>query len=638
VLLPALQEVNANLIQYNIGTLSNGQLAKTAGYAVSIANDISGGAAGQVVYQTGVNQTGFTAVGSSAQLLQSNGAGAPTWIGPNNLAITSTGSTTARTLANRFADVINVLDFGADNTGVVDSYTAFAAAINALPAGGGKIIVPTGTYLLNTEPTWGTKSIYWDISPNAIFTGSATGIAGGFPTLSTNIGNIPVGPWVLSQTSVAPQNYHAGIIGGAFEMIAPTPANFPIVFTGTATIGSNVITNVSSTTGLGTYQSITVSGGASPFPDTLGSFTRITTISGSTVTVTNPATASGTFTFNARFWAQHCALYAGSRGNNASRDASVWAQNNVLEVMNSAAGGYFGLEINVVCFSNQPVVRGISITDNGTQDADVGVEILCQTNNTGGNWFTGQTISQAYFGHRISVKNTAVQINTTSTGNDVANSATISVSGSVATLSGTGFTITAGDYIMVSSDIRQSNAAVSGYTPFLVASANSTTITYAVPNGTTTPTGNISFSLSGGVAWNLTRGIAMFPNGSSTYIPSLLSGMQKANGEDCLWLQRYTDTSPTGNALIVKNQANTNDLALINVDGSISTYASATASNLAGVSANTARAGSISCNGINLRGTTNLMLGNNYTAGVPTATGYVVVYDNSGRECRLLTA
>jgi hypothetical protein len=147
VLLPALQEVNANLIQYNIGTLSNGQLAKTAGYAVSIANDISGGAAGQVVYQTGVNQTGFTAVGSSAQLLQSNGAGAPTWIGPNNLLVTATGSTTARTLENRFSDVVNVKDFGAVGNGVADDTAAIQAAIAAVQAlGGGIVNFSSGTF------------------------------------------------------------------------------------------------------------------------------------------------------------------------------------------------------------------------------------------------------------------------------------------------------------------------------------------------------------------------------------------------------------------------------------------------------------------------------------------------------------
>ena len=43
----------------------------------------------------------------------------------------STGSTTARTLANRFADMVNVKDFGAVGNGVADDLPAFTAANNS---------------------------------------------------------------------------------------------------------------------------------------------------------------------------------------------------------------------------------------------------------------------------------------------------------------------------------------------------------------------------------------------------------------------------------------------------------------------------------------------------------------------------
>jgi hypothetical protein len=59
--------------------------------------------------------------------------------------ITSTGSTTARTLENRFSDVVNVLDFGADLTGVASSVSAFNSALLQ----GGTIYVPKGTYKLD---------------------------------------------------------------------------------------------------------------------------------------------------------------------------------------------------------------------------------------------------------------------------------------------------------------------------------------------------------------------------------------------------------------------------------------------------------------------------------------------------------
>jgi hypothetical protein len=45
---------------------------------------------------------------------------------------------------------VNVLDFGADKTGVANSTTAFQAAIDSLPANGGTVYIPSGSYLIST--------------------------------------------------------------------------------------------------------------------------------------------------------------------------------------------------------------------------------------------------------------------------------------------------------------------------------------------------------------------------------------------------------------------------------------------------------------------------------------------------------
>ena len=68
----------------------------------------------------------------------------------NSTAI-ATGSTTVRSLANRFADVVNVKDFGADPTGVVDSSVAFQNAIDSLLNGG--IVEFDGKYLIDNTIT-----------------------------------------------------------------------------------------------------------------------------------------------------------------------------------------------------------------------------------------------------------------------------------------------------------------------------------------------------------------------------------------------------------------------------------------------------------------------------------------------------
>lgn len=72
-------------------------------------------------------------VGGVDQMTVSN-AGVVTansFVGLNGSSVTATGSTTARTLANRFADMPSIFDFGAIGDGVADDLPAFTAANNS---------------------------------------------------------------------------------------------------------------------------------------------------------------------------------------------------------------------------------------------------------------------------------------------------------------------------------------------------------------------------------------------------------------------------------------------------------------------------------------------------------------------------
>ena len=53
-----------------------------AGYSTNagLTTDVKGGGAGQVLYQIGNNDTGFTATGNAGEILQSNGTTVPTWV------------------------------------------------------------------------------------------------------------------------------------------------------------------------------------------------------------------------------------------------------------------------------------------------------------------------------------------------------------------------------------------------------------------------------------------------------------------------------------------------------------------------------------------------------------------------------
>ena len=86
-----------------------------------------------------------------------------TWIITNFNETTpflSTGSTTARTLANRFADVVNVKDFGAVGDGVTDDTAAMLAA----EAAGESVYFPEGNYKVTVVPklgvSWGIGKVF----------------------------------------------------------------------------------------------------------------------------------------------------------------------------------------------------------------------------------------------------------------------------------------------------------------------------------------------------------------------------------------------------------------------------------------------------------------------------------------------
>lgn len=85
--------------------------------------------------------------------------------------VTATGSTTPRRLDDRFADVVNVKDFGAVGDGATDNTITIQAAIDATPDNG-VLIIPEGDYkisadLLVTSPIRiigrsNKSNVYWD--------------------------------------------------------------------------------------------------------------------------------------------------------------------------------------------------------------------------------------------------------------------------------------------------------------------------------------------------------------------------------------------------------------------------------------------------------------------------------------------
>jgi hypothetical protein len=66
--------------------------------------------------------------------------------------VTATGTITGRSLPDRFGQAYNVLDFGADNTGIADAAPAIQATHDAaISVGSNYFEIPPGEYLLNSQ-------------------------------------------------------------------------------------------------------------------------------------------------------------------------------------------------------------------------------------------------------------------------------------------------------------------------------------------------------------------------------------------------------------------------------------------------------------------------------------------------------
>lgn len=118
--------------------------------------------------------------------------------------VTATGTTTPRTLPDRFADAVSVKDFGAVGDGLTDDTTAFTNA-------NGYVFVPDGNYKLNTSPTIGTSAFF--TSPNASYSGN--GIANGLGQAGYGFLDTSRGFWTDAPDGASVWRFERVLVGAA---------------------------------------------------------------------------------------------------------------------------------------------------------------------------------------------------------------------------------------------------------------------------------------------------------------------------------------------------------------------------------------------------------------------------------------
>lgn len=209
------------------------------GLTVGYATNISGGVAGAVPYQSAVGTTGFSAAGTASQVLLSGGTGSPTWANQSTLSVgysdNLNGGAAGSVPYQTSSGVTTFLAAGTN--GYVLTLTAGLPTWSALPATGVTIVDDTTTnatrYLTFTSATSGSVTTENVSSTNLQFnpfTGALTSTsltptnAVGAIYGGTGLSSYTTGDLIYASATNTLSTIAAGTNGYILTMVAGIPA------------------------------------------------------------------------------------------------------------------------------------------------------------------------------------------------------------------------------------------------------------------------------------------------------------------------------------------------------------------------------------------------------------------------------
>jgi len=265
-----------------------------SGLTVGFATNISGGAAGKIPWQSAVGTTSFTAAGTTGQVLTSGGTGSPTWTNQSSLSVGYSNNLNGGAAGSLpYQTGSNATDFIAAGTnGYVLTMVAGLPAWAALPATGVTISDDTTTnatrYLTFTSATTGnitaenvsSTKLQYNPSTGTLtatsFSGAGTGLTGTAAALSIG-GNAATAATATSATSATTAT---NVAGGASGSIPYQTASGT---TAMLAAGTNAYV-------------LTMSGGLPSWQPSTGGGGGVTTFSAGTTGLTPSSATSGAVT------------------------------------------------------------------------------------------------------------------------------------------------------------------------------------------------------------------------------------------------------------------------------------------------------------------------------------------------------